>query len=121
MIKSILVLDDNDDLCYLFKIGLQSQGISVFSFTNPLLALEYYKKHPNDFSLVLTDLRMPVMCGLEFANAIRKIHKEIEIWLMSAYILDNIENNPNFVSANISKVIEKPIDIDELTNLIKTA
>ena len=43
-------------------------GMDVISFTNPLLALEYFNDNKYNFSGVITDLRMPVMSGLELAN-----------------------------------------------------
>jgi DNA-binding NtrC family response regulator len=77
---SILVLDDDFDISNLPKISLKMQGYTVFSFTDPLSALE----HHSTYSLVITDLRMPVMSGFEFLRNIRVIKPEINVILMSA-------------------------------------
>ena len=74
---SILVLDDDFDISNLLKISLMTQGYSVFGFTDPLLALEHFKINHSTYSLVITDLRMPVMSGFEFSNNIKLIKPEI--------------------------------------------
>ena len=76
---SILVLDDDFDISNLLKISLMKQGYSVFGFTDPLLALEHFKINHSTYSLVITDLRMPVMSGFEFSNNIKLIKPEINV------------------------------------------
>jgi CheY-like chemotaxis protein len=59
----LLVVDDDYDIASLIKISLENMGLSVSSFTDPLLALEGFRKKPSDYELVISDIRMPSMNG----------------------------------------------------------
>jgi len=50
--KSIIIVDDEPDICEMFKIALQENGYSVNTFTNPLVALEHLLNNPNKYELV---------------------------------------------------------------------
>ncbi len=81
--KSILIVDDNADSVFTFQIALEMEGYSIISSTKPMEILEHFKRNSDKFSLILIDLRMPEMSGIEFASKVREINKEIEIWLVS--------------------------------------
>jgi DNA-binding NtrC family response regulator len=91
--SSILVVDDEQELATLFKEAIGRMGFDVYSFTSPLLALEYFKDNQEKFSLVITDLRMPELSGLELANSIRDVDKSINIFLITAFDTADIEEN----------------------------
>ncbi|MDF0682584.1 MAG: response regulator [Candidatus Nitrosocosmicus sp.] len=71
---SIHLVDNEQELAILFKEAIRRMGMDVYSSTNPLLALEYFKDNKDKFSLVITDLRMPAMSGLELSNKVRKLY-----------------------------------------------
>ena len=54
--RSIIVVDDELELASLFKAFLKNEGYDVVSFTDPVLALEYYKETADKHSLIITDL-----------------------------------------------------------------
>ena len=59
--RKILVLDDDFDLASLIKQILQKHGFkNVVAFTDPLLALEHFKINHKDYSLIVSDIRMPL-------------------------------------------------------------
>jgi CheY-like chemotaxis protein len=65
----ILVLDDDFDLATLVEQILQKDGFkNVFAFTDPLLALEHFRINHKDYSLIISDIRMPTMNGFEFVR-----------------------------------------------------
>jgi PleD family two-component response regulator len=65
----VLVLDDDFDLATLVKRILQKHRFkNVFAFTDPLLALEDFRINQKDYSLIISDIRMPVMNGFEFVR-----------------------------------------------------
>ena len=70
----VAVIDDEADLAYLFREALsQIDGVQVFAFTDPSLALEHFKaNHPN-YMVVISDYRMPTMTGMEFPNGNKTI------------------------------------------------
>lgn len=115
---SILIVDDEEELATLFKNFLEARSMDAVSFTNPLLAFEYFKDNQQKFSLVITDLRMPGMCGLEFANKIRELNNSIKIFLITAFETADLESIETYQSAKIDRVIQKPIKLSILKNII---
>jgi len=116
---SILIVDDEIELATLFKNYIEAMGLDAISFTNSLLALEYFKDNPNKFSLVITDLRMPGICGLELAKNIRELNDLVNIFLITAFDISDLEGSEAYQSAKIDKVIQKPIKLSILKKLIE--
>jgi DNA-binding response OmpR family regulator len=116
---SILIVDDEVELATLFKEYFESSGMYAVSFTNPLLALEYFKEGQNKFSLVITDLRMPGLCGLELAEKIRELDESVNIFLMTAFDTNDLEKSESYRSARIDKLIQKPIKLGVLKMIIE--
>ena len=79
----ILVIDDNIDIANFVKILLELEGFNVDVFNNPFLALEYFKLNPKKFSLVISDVRMPDMNGVEFVAKIKKILRNNFIYFVN--------------------------------------
>ncbi|WP_148687532.1 response regulator [Candidatus Nitrosocosmicus hydrocola] len=75
---SILIVDDEVELSTLFKEYFEARGMDTLSFSNPLLALEYLNENHNKFSLIITDLRMPGINGLDLAKKIREVNDSIK-------------------------------------------
>ena len=94
-------------------------SLDAISFTNSLLAFEYFKDDPNKFSLVITDLRMPGICGLELAKNIRELNDLVNIFLITAFDISDLEGSEAYQSAKIDKVIQKPIKLSILKKLIE--
>jgi DNA-binding response OmpR family regulator len=84
----IAIIDDESDLAELFSQGLQSAGLNAISFYDPIGALEYIAAKQHEFSLVITDWKMPKMNGLELTKKMYDIDAGIRVMLMSAYELD---------------------------------
>jgi CheY-like chemotaxis protein len=66
--RSIILVDDEPELASLFKAFLKKERYNVVSFTDPVLALEYYKETADKHSLIITDLIMPGICGIDLAE-----------------------------------------------------
>ena len=58
---SIMIIDDEEDILNLFNDFLQQQGYSVTICNDPILALQEIEKKPQEYSLIITDIRMPGM------------------------------------------------------------
>jgi DNA-binding NtrC family response regulator len=116
---SILIVDDEIELATLFKNYIEAMGLDAISFTNSLSAFEYFKDNPNKFSLVITDLRMPGICGLELASNIRELNDLVNIFLITAFDISDLEGSEAYQSAKIDKVIQKPIKLSILKKLIE--
>ncbi len=77
---SIIVIDDEIELASLFKEFLRKEGYNVVSFTDPVLAFEYYRETADKHSLIITDLRMPGICGIDLAKDVREINSKVKIF-----------------------------------------
>ena len=109
--KSIAVVDDEEDIVTLFREVLQENSYHVTGFTQPLMALDYIRRYPDDFSLIIIDYRMPQMQGCELSNKISEINPNIKMVLITAY--DNIINN----GLNL-EIVKKPITNTKLLEVI---
>jgi DNA-binding NtrC family response regulator len=117
--KSILVVDDELDIVIIFRQALSRQGYIVFGFTDPSLALEHFKLNAKDYHLIITDVRMPHMSGIELASRIKAIKPDAKIVLMSAFEIGDLEFS--MPPAKISDFIRKPIDTGTLLQKVNMA
>ena len=115
---SVLIVDDEEELATLYKEFVTTMGYDAVSFTNPLLALEHYKQRVDKYSLIITDLRMPGMGGLELASRIRELDSNVKIFLITAFDIANIESKWAVGTAKIDRVIQKPIRLPVLKKTI---
>ena len=116
-----MVLDDDYDIAELVMMALQRNGFNNVSvFEEPLIALEEFRKNYNDYSLVISDIRMPGLNGFEFTEYINKIKPEIKVILMSAYDIkdDNLLSMKLKYNNNISGMIQKPISPKKLAKIV---
>jgi CheY-like chemotaxis protein len=83
MKRKILVVDDEENIRLLFKEELEEEGYEVDTASNGLEALEKVKAA--SFDIVVLDIKMPVMDGIQALNAIKNMNKDQPVILCSAY------------------------------------
>src|SRR5215469_10292100 len=116
---SILMLDDESDIMSTFTLALQQQGFHVIGFTEPLLALEHFQKNSEQYWLVISDIRMPVMDGYEFIKKVKEIKPNVKVFFMSAYLTDDIQYRTGLSVLKVDEYIEKPISLNDFIKLVK--
>jgi two-component SAPR family response regulator len=117
--SKVLVLDDDFDLASLVKLILQKHGFkNVFAFTDPLLALEHFRINHKDYSLIISDIRMPIMNGFEFVGKARKINPKVKILLMTAFEIDDKEFSRVLPKPKIDGLIQKPASSTQILSTI---
>ncbi|GFR37214.1 sporulation initiation phosphotransferase F [Insulibacter thermoxylanivorax] len=108
--KKLLIVDDQNGIRVLLMEVFNSEGYETFQASNGRLALEIVKDKQPD--LVLLDMKIPGMDGLEILKQIRKIDTEIKVIMMTAYgELDMIKEA---MELGALAHFTKPFDIDEL-------
>lgn len=121
--SKIMVLDDDLDIATIVKMALQRNGFkNVSVFTESSLAIKEFRESHNNYSLVISDIRMPGMDGFEFANYINEIKPGIKVILMTAFDVNNnllTENmKPTTNNNNIIQIIQKPISPKKLAKTV---
>ena len=116
---SVMVVEDEKELASLFKTFLERMGYDPFTFTDPIMALEFFKQGTKEFSLILTDLRMPEMSGLDLATEIRKINEKIKIILITAFMVEDLMISETYKIAKIDDIVQKPVKISALKEIIE--
>ena len=112
--KGILVVDDHEEIADLVKDQLLRDGYSVHEFYDPLLALDYFKENPKKFELVITDVRMPSMSGVELVSKIKEVKQDTKAILISAFERDTIGDEINRYNVEIAEIFQKPILLKKL-------
>jgi DNA-binding response OmpR family regulator len=111
----IMIVDDDHDIANLFKLFLENNGYTVDAYTNPLEALNNFRKQRHD--LVILDLKMPKMDGMILYQKIKEIDKQVIICLTTAD--KNLIQDLQKGIIDIEKiVIYKPVLLKDLKNKI---
>lgn len=115
--SQILLIEDDTDLVQLFGEALEMAGFSVIKFTDPVKACEKFEANPYAYDLVLSDIRMPGMSGLDLVKRIRKFNNDVNVVLMTAFETNDIESELKELS--LDAFLKKPVHIDQLIIAIK--
>ncbi|HET6717903.1 MAG TPA: response regulator, partial [Nitrososphaeraceae archaeon] len=111
--RKILVVDDDTDVVSTFKMILEMNGFEVDEYTNPLSALSNFK--PNEFGLLLLDVRMPIMNGFELFKKMKSIDSRVEACFITAFEDYREEFKESFPMLDEAKYfIRKPKAIEDL-------
>ncbi|MFL6452477.1 MAG: response regulator [Nitrososphaeraceae archaeon] len=118
---NIMLVDDEPDILLTYKTYLDSTGYNVDSFTDPREALMHFEQaDPNNYNLVLMDIRMPNLNGIQLYYRLKAINPNIKILFVSA--LDAAQEMVSILpSIGLDDVIRKPADIEQFLFKVKTA
>lgn len=86
--KTLLAVDDDNDITFTLKVMLQQCGFSIDVFNEPHVALKKFK--PNYYDLILLDVKMPQMNGFELYQEINKIDKNTRVCFLTAFVNSDI-------------------------------
>jgi CheY-like chemotaxis protein len=112
----ILYLDDEDPLVFIVKRMLERIGHRVSGFTRAEEALAAFTAAPADFDLVISDMSMPGMNGIDFAKAVLAVHPQALVVIASGYV-DERETE-RALAAGVRSVIRKPNTLDEMRQMV---
>jgi signal transduction histidine kinase len=113
---NILLVDDNPQMALLVKQMLERIGYQVETRLNPLEAYEAFKARSTDFDLVMTDLDMPDMTGIELAEKLLAIRPDTAIILSTGYCEPTTQERAHTIG--IKAVIFKPFHASALSRLV---
>jgi PAS domain S-box-containing protein len=112
----ILLVDDEAQVVQVTGELLTSLGYEVTGRTSSHAALSLFKDNPEGFDLVLTDLTMPELTGVELSREMKMIRRDLPVVLFTGYS-DQLSKEDAF-KAGIDQYCMKPVSLRELSNVI---
>jgi DNA-binding response OmpR family regulator len=112
----LLLVDDEPDIIFTFKKGLEANGFVVDAFIDPVLALSNFK--PGVYGLLLLDVKMPQINGFELYEKIKKIDSKVKACFITAHEVYYESLREIFPTMDLDCYV-KPIEIEDLVNHIK--
>lgn len=113
---TILLVDDEEQVAHVTGQILQNLGYTVITATLPTDALAILSAGPDRFDLLLTDLTMPGLTGLELADQAKKIRDDLPIILITGY--SEMVPKDHAMAAGITRYCMKPISMRELSDVV---
>jgi DNA-binding NtrC family response regulator len=117
-LAKLLVVDDDSDIVQVLKMGLLKNRFLVEAFTNPDEALQSFKSDAESYCLLLSDIRMPGLSGMQLARKVKEINPKVKVILMTAFEIRDSEFSKVFPSTQVDGFVQKPIGIRDLTDKI---
>ncbi|HBD08958.1 MAG TPA: hypothetical protein DCZ69_11920 [Syntrophobacteraceae bacterium] len=115
--ERILLVDDETQLTEMATMALGEFGYRVTPFNSSLEALEAFRAQPQHFDLVITDLTMPHLTGIELAREMKHLRKDVPILLATGFSEDTAWERA--MEAGIQDCLLKPIIISDLARAIR--
>jgi len=113
----ILVVDDETAICSLVEDVLVDLGYSVVTRSNPTEALDLFKDE--DIHVVITDVKMPGMSGVEFFRKCREYAPKVPVIVMTGYA--TLDLTIELLKLGASSFIRKPFELKEIELAVKKA
>lgn len=120
--KIVSIVEDDLDISLLFKEALcgNVESASVVSFNDPVTALKHYTKNKQQYAVVISDMRMSSMKGLELLKKVKQLNPKVRTILVTGY---EFENNPVFENylkqGIIDSFLVKPVRISRLCQIVR--
>lgn len=108
--RRILVVDDNTSALKVINAILTQENYAVYTASDPYDAIELIKKET--IHLILLDLKMPGMDGIELYKRIKEIDNSVAVIIMTAY--GTVESAVQAMKLGIDNYLQKPLNFDEL-------
>ncbi|MBI4231963.1 response regulator [Candidatus Peregrinibacteria bacterium] len=113
----VLIIDDEIDLCKLFKKILRHEGYTVYAAQSGTGGIKINEK--SNPELIILDLKMPEMSGIETLRRIRKKDKDVIVIILTGY--GDAETIRNAADLNVYDYMSKPFNIEMILKIIREA
>jgi CheY-like chemotaxis protein len=117
--EKILLVDDEEDIAKMQQQMLESLGYQICAMTDSNELLQRFKNAPEDFDLILTDMAMPDMSGVELSQKVLAIRPDIPVIICTGY--SELINKEKAKTLGIKEYILKPISKSELAQVVRKA
>ncbi len=110
----ILIVDDDRDICEYMRTMLEATGYEVATLSDPTRAVDRVREE--EFHVLIIDLMMPKMDGIELIQRIRKVDSDVAIVVFTGY--PSVETAVDALKLNVSDYVKKPFDMDDFREKI---
>jgi len=111
----ILIIDDDKDICEYMHLLLTQSGYDVTALTSPRQGLDALREE--EFHVVILDIMMPELNGMEVLEEIRRFDTDIAIIIFTGY--PSVDTAVMSMKYNVSDYIKKPFDVDEFNKTLE--
>ena len=119
--RIVSIVDDDPDITMFFHEALRTiPGITIFTFTDPILALEHFQVKGYAYVLAISDFKMPGLNGIELLNKIKESNRFVRTILMTAFEIDDILFQEYTKKKIINGFLQKPIGLHDLVKEVNT-
>ena len=119
--RIVSIVDDDPDVSLFFHEALRTiAGITIFSFTDPILALEHFQVNGYAYVAVISDFKMPGLNGMEFLKKIKESNRFVRTILMTAFTIDDDLFQEYTKMKIIDGFLQKPIGLHDLIKEVNT-
>lgn len=115
--ERILLVDDEEVITRMLQQILEHLGYKVTARTSSLETLELFRRSPESFDLVITDMTMPSMTGSDLAKEMISIRPDIPILIATGF--SETVTPEKIASAGIKGYIRKPVSVAEMAKTIR--
>ena len=106
--------------CLILPYAKILMELSVFSFNDPIMAFQHFTENKENYVLVISDLRMPGLNGLELLKKVKTSNPKIRTILMSAYNFEEEELYQQYmIETVINSTIAKPVTMNRLYQIVR--
>jgi len=117
--ETVLVVDDDPEVLSLAVDILGAAGYTVLSTTDPRQALRLARTHPEPVHLLVTDVVMPLMNGMQLATEVQVLRPDVKILLISAYRTKETEDFRMRLGLR-GLFLDKPFTVAALTGAVRS-
>lgn len=119
--RIVSIVDDDPGITMFFHEALRTiPGITIFTFTDPILALEHFQVKGDAYVLAISDFKMPGLNGMELLRKIKDSNRSVRTILMTAFTIDDNLFQEYTKKKIINGFIQKPIGLHDLVKEVNT-
>src|SRR4029079_4528841 len=120
-ISNILVIDGNIDTANLVKKSLELDGFNVHVFNDPLLAIDYIKSNPKENALVISNVAVSGLNGLELVSKIKEIDSKVKVIFMTPFDIEYIKSEVEKYDYDYktAEIFQQRVSTTNLCNIVK--
>jgi DNA-binding response OmpR family regulator len=115
--KKILIIDDDNSITRVVKIGLERYGYSVDTYNDPVESVAKFR--PGYYDLIFLDIRMPVLSGFDVYRRLKEADGAAKICFFTSFEINTDEFRKLFPDIDVSQLLLKPASIATMVGIIE--